>query len=432
MPSLLSRGVLRLLAILSTAAPLPPASAAALQAVHRFADTGASTQSHYALGASPNAELLQASDGNFYGTTTYGGSGLCPNTGTGGVLGCGTVFRMTAKYVVTTLYSFPYDTATGKAADGAFPTAGLIEGKDGFLYGVAQDGGTARCNGSLGCGTLFRISTAGAFHLLHQFCSGDGCANPSEGGRPMAHLVQLPNTRLCGTTQQGGAGNNGTLFCASTAGAVTTTYIFDGTNGDCPDAALLASADGKTLYGTTPFGGTNGQGTVFSLKAGHVTTLHAFGFSTGDMSGNPRGALIFGADGRLYGTTYSGSPAGSLFSLNTNGTAYTSRTVFNPQVAGAGFESTSGLLLARNGLMYGTTFAGGTGGDDGSFYSYDPVHGVFAMVASFSTDSGAAPNAALIEGSDRFLYGTTSLYGGSNSRGTDSGSVVRLAPALKQ
>ena len=420
----------RLLGLLLTALPTVPAAAASVQAVHRFVDTGNSTQSHYAIGASPYAELLQASDGNFYGTTFYGGSGLCPNRGTGGVLGCGTIFRMTPQHVVTTLYSFPYDTATSIAPNGAFPTAGLIQGKDGFLYGVAQDGGVASCNGSLGCGTLFRISTAGAFTLLHQFCSGDGCGNSTDGGRPMGHLVQLPNNALCGTTQQGGLGL-GTLFCASTAGAVTTTYAFDGAQGEEPVAALLASADGKTLYGTTEFGGANGQGTVFSFTGRAITTLHAFGSNSGDMSGNPRSALIFGANGRLYGTTYSGSPGGSIFWLNTDGSGYASKTVLNPQVAGAGFEATSGLLLARNGVMYGTTYAGGTG-DDGCVYSFNPVNSVFRVLASFGTTTGAAPVAALIEGSDNFLYGTASLYGGSNSRGSDAGSVVRVVPVLKE
>jgi uncharacterized repeat protein (TIGR03803 family) len=418
------------LGVLLLAAPIASAGADTLQALHRFANTGSSTKSQYGLGANPYGALLQAADSNYYGTTVYGGSGLCPQLFTSGTQGCGTIFRMTPQRVVTVLYSFPYDTATGTAQNDAYPTAGLIEGKDGFLYGVAQEGSIPGCNGALGCGTLFRISTAGVFTLLHQFCNGDGCANPSEGGRPMAHLVQLPSTTLCGTTQQGGIANSGTLFCASTSGAVTTEYILDGTKGYEPAAALLVGTDGTTLYGTAPFGGANGQGKVFAFKSGTVTTLHDFGSST-DTTINPERDLIFGANGKLYGATYGGSPAGGIFSLNTDGTGFSSLNVFNPEVVGAGYESRSGLELARNGLMYGTTYTGGADGD-GCVYSLDPTHGTYKLLASFATSTGAAPVAALIEGSDNFLYGTTTLYGGNNARGPDQGSVIRLAPALKK
>ena len=411
-----------------------PATAATLKPLFHFADTG-TTQSQYANGAGPTGELLQASDGNFYGTTIYGGAGLCPKQGTSGVQGCGTIFRLTPQGAITTLFSFPYDTATSTAPKGAYPTAGLIEGKDHNLYGVAQDGGTARCNGVLGCGTLFRITTAGAFTLLHQFCSGDGCANPSEGGRPYAHLVQLPSGALCGTTQQGGTGNNGTLFCATTKGAVTTEYVFNpsnGTDGDTPSAALLPDKNGTTLYGTTAFGGANGGGTVFAytLGATTLTILHAFGGNTGDMTTTPYSALIFGANGKLYGTTYSGNPAAGIFSLNTDGTGYASLNVFNPEVAGAGFESTSGPLLATNGLMYGTTEAGGTGGDNGSLYSYNPAKNTAKFIGAYTGTTGAAPRAVPIEGMDGYLYTTTTLYGGSNKRGTDAGTIVRALPSL--
>ena len=425
----------RVIQALSTgviAAAFTPASADTLRVVHRFTDTGQGTPSHYALGNAPYAELVQASDGNFYGTTVYGGSGLCPNTGQGGYTSCGTVFRMTPQGKVTALYSFPYDPATSTAVNGAFPTAGLIQGKDGFLYGVAQDGGLRGCNGTLGCGTLFRISLAGAFKLLHQFCNGDGCTNPTEGGRAMGHLVQLADGSLCGTAAEGGIGY-GTLFCASTAGAVSTQFVFDNTNyGNDPTSALLVGADGKTLYGTTAFGGPSGQGTVFAYAGGQVTILHAFDFNAGDMSGNPECTLIFGADGRLYGTTYGGNPAGVIFALRTDGTGYTSQPVFDPQAtSGGGLQSASGLLLASNGLMYGTTLAGGADGGDGSAYSYDPAKHAYKTIASFDTNTGAAPRAVLVEGADRYLYGTASLYGGSNARGGDGGSIVRLIPALK-
>jgi uncharacterized repeat protein (TIGR03803 family) len=426
------------IALLLTALILP-AKAETVTARHRFTDTGNGTQSHYALGSTPYSELLQASDGNFYGTTVYGGSGLCPNTSTGGVLGCGTVFQMTPQGKVTTLYSFPYDTTTGTAASGAFPTAGLIQGADGYLYGVAQDGGVARCNGALGCGTMFRISTAGVFTLLHQFCSGDGCPTSTEGGRPMAHLEQLPSGKLCDTTAEGGFGNEGTVFCASTGGSVTTLHDFqyeNGTDGYDPIAALLVGPDGETLYGTTTSRGANGGGTVFALKNGTMTTLYAFSNTASGACYTPQGALIFGADGKLYGTTSSGGGGGGcIFSLATDGAAFAMNYNF-PITSNAPADPVAGLVLARDGMMYGTTLFGSLeqtyGKDDGIAFRFDPATGAFTELADFNGTVGSAPRAVLIEGSDKYLYGTASQYGGSNKLGPDAGSVVRLSTRLKE
>lgn len=428
-------GAASLLGVVAIAAANAPASAASLHVLHRFSDTGAGTPSNYRLGASPQAELLQASDGNFYGTTINGGTGACPDPfGSGKIIGCGTIFRMAPSGAVTLLYAFPYDTASGSAANGAYPTAGLIQGKDGNLYGVARNGGgLGRCNAALGCGTLFRISLQGTFTLLHRFCTGDGCSNPTEGGQPAAHLVQLANSALCGITVEGGSGNNGTVFCSSLTGGVTTRYVFNpsnGIDGDCPLAALLAGSDGETLYGTTPFGGAGGQGTVFVLSGSTMKVLHAFSTSSADMTINPESALIFGANGKLYGTTYSGNPAAGIFSLETDGTGFASDNVFNSQTAGQGFESVSGLLLSADGLMYGTTYAGGSGGDNGSVYSYNPSKKIYKTLASFNGTTGAGPRAVLIEGSEKYLYGTATLYGGSNNLGSDAGTLVRLLPAL--
>ncbi len=419
------------------------AQADSLKVLHRFADTGTSA-SHYALGANPDAELLQASDGNFYGTTFSGGSYLCPN-GSAGMSGCGTIFRMTPQGEVTTLYSFPYDTETGTAPNGAFPTAGLIQAADGYLYGVAQDGGVARCNGVLGCGTLFRISTSGVFKLLHQFCSGDGCQNPSEGGRPMAHLVQTANRALCGTTAEGGYENEGTVFCASTDGGIDTRYVFqyeNGTDGYNPIGALLVGPDGRMLYGMTEQGGVNGGGagggTVFALRGTHLTVLHAFDDSRSSTPGTyyyPVGAPIFGADGNLYGVLNSGGSGGGIFSMNTDGTGFAAQNVFT-QASNVPSNPAAGLVLARNGLMYGTTQFGsiekGSGQDNGVVYSYNPVDGAFRALVDFTAPTGDFPRAALIEGADKYLYTTTPADGGSNKRGQDQGTALRLSPALKQ
>lgn len=421
----------------------PNAKAASVKAVHRFTYSNKSP-SHYALGASPQAELLLASDGNFYGTTFYGGSGLCPGSIQGSYSGCGTIFRMTPQGTVTLLYSFPYDTATGTAPNGAFPTAGLIQGKDGNLYGVAQDGGVERCNGALGCGTAFRISTGGAFKLLHQFCgAGDSgtCQGVVEGGRPSAHLVQAANGLFYGTAAQGGSGNEGTVFSMSANGDMNTVHLFhyeDGTDGYDPTAPLLLAPDGKTLYGTTALGGVNGNsvggGIVFSLLGTKLTILHAFDDIQSGTPGtayNPLAGLIFGADGNLYGLTASGGSGGVLYSLATNGSGFATHYVFNGNTTDfGGTEPVAALLLASNGLMYGSALMAaiqGNDGSDGAVFSYDPASQKLKGVANFTTASGAQSRGALIEAPTRFLYGTTSLYGNTAH---DSGSVFEIVPAL--
>lgn len=403
-------------------ATLGVAHAASVDGVYRFVDTGTSP-SNYAKGNTPESELLQASDGNFYGTTVYGGSGLCPNRGEGGYTGCGTIFRISSKGVETVLYSFPFDTAANAAPNGAFPTAGLIQGQDGFLYGVAQDGGILGCNGAFGCGTLFRISTAGAFTLLHQFCGGAGCTGINEGGRPMNHLVQGANGTLYGTAAEGGDFNDGTLFSATTSGGVSTLhyFVYGAGDGDDPIGAVLLSPDGGTLYGTTASGGANNAGIVFSYSAGTLNIIHSFDGTNG---ATPEGALIFGADGLLYGTTASGPSGGVLFSLNTAGGDYTVDATF------IGGEPVTGVLLGSNGLMYGTLLSSNVIGNDGGLYVYNPATKAMQALVGFGTATGAAPRGSLIEGKDHYLYGTTSLYGGGNSRGVDGGTLYRIGPAL--
>ena len=238
------------------------------------------------------------------------------------------------------------------------------------------------------------------------------------------------------------------MFCASTGGAVNTLYVFhyeNGTDGYDPVAALLVGPDGQTLYGTTVFGGVNGNsaggGTVFALKGSSMTVLHAFDNDESTAAGTyyyPMGALIFGANGRLYGTTEaSGSGGGSIFSLATNGTAFTVNYDFNANASSnaPGFP-VAGLVLARDGMMYGTTLFGSLeqtyGLDSGIAFRYDPANGNFAKLADFNGTVGASPYAALVEGTNNHLYGTASLYGGSNARGTDAGTVVCLLPALKE
>ena len=134
-------------------------------------------------GASPVAGLVRGADGNFYGTTEYGGTN-----------GSGTVFKIMTNGTLSALYSF-----TG-GSDGANPAAGLVLGTDGNFYGTAESGGA---NGS---GTVFKITSGGVLTLVYTFTGGD------DGAYPDSALVQGTDGNFYGTTSSGGAHGNGAIF----------------------------------------------------------------------------------------------------------------------------------------------------------------------------------------------------------------------------
>ncbi|MBV9720155.1 MAG: hypothetical protein JOZ77_12620 [Candidatus Eremiobacteraeota bacterium] len=202
--------------------------------VHKF---------RYIDGASPAAGLALGPDGNFYGTTTFGGS-----------IGWGEVFRITSAGKVTVLYNFQ------KGPDGDQPVAGVTLDSHGNIYGTTQYGGFAgnqTCNN--GCGVVFKLSGTGQETVLHQFSS------IPDGAFPLAAVYLENDSTLFGTTQQGGTGT-GTIFELNTSGkAYHVLHEFtDGPDGGFPAAALVPDNQGN-LYGTTEYGGIGG-GTVFRFR----------------------------------------------------------------------------------------------------------------------------------------------------------------------
>jgi len=137
-------------------------------------------------GELPASGLIQGTDGNFYGTTEYGGTNSC---------NCGTVFRISSSGTLTTLYEFEGD-------DGRSPKyAPLVQGSDGRFYGTTWDGGTN------GAGTIFQISSTGTLTTLYQFGNG-----ATDGAEPQAGLVQGSDGNFYGTTVWGGTNSQGTFF----------------------------------------------------------------------------------------------------------------------------------------------------------------------------------------------------------------------------
>jgi uncharacterized repeat protein (TIGR03803 family) len=211
-------------------------------------------QSGCADGSQPAQGLVQATNGDFYGTTFEGG-----------IYASGAVFKITASGALTTLYSF---CALGlPCTDGDSPIAGLVQASDGNLYGTTLYGG-AFSDLANSWGTIFKITPTGTLTTLYSFCSQSGCP---DGANPLG-LIQATDGDLYGTTSNYGDHGHGTVFKITTNGKLTTLHSFCSqtmcTDGARPGAGLLQATDGK-FYGPTYGGGTaGGAGTVYSLSVG--------------------------------------------------------------------------------------------------------------------------------------------------------------------
>lgn len=267
------------------------------------------SKSNCSDGFFPDAELVQGSDGNLYGTTLDGGAaGQCGN------FGCGTIFKITPTGTLTTLYTFcPQGNCPFGGPDGANPNAALVQGADGSFYGTTSQGGSHDNNCTFGCGTVFKLTSTGNFTPLHIF-DGDGI-NPSQ-------IMQAFDGNFYGVTVS-------TLYKMTPGGALTTIHTFQISDGYAP-VGLLQATDGN-FYGMASQGGngscTFGCGTVFKTNsAGDITTLHAFSGTDGDA---PMGGLVQGTDGNFYGTTTKGGTSnncqggcGTVFKLSVGISAF--------------------------------------------------------------------------------------------------------------
>jgi uncharacterized repeat protein (TIGR03803 family) len=298
--------------------------------VFRITAAGTFTTLHsfafdYNEGCQPEAGLIQASDGDFYGTTSF-----C------GAYGGGTVFRMKPAGALTTLHSF------GSGDDGSEPVAGLIEASDGNFYGTTRRGGASSY------GTVYKITAKGEITTLHSFDTGSN----TEGYESVAGLIQASDGDFYGTTTYGGAFFCGTVFKITAAGSLTTLRSLQQTTDGCfPRAGLIQATDGS-FYGTTSTDGSAGAGSVFKITAaGALTTLHSFGGGIFEGS-TPAAGLIQASDGNFYGTT-EGSGAfgnGTVFKITAAG-ALTTLYSFAPFGVG-GALPVAGLIQATDGNLY--------------------------------------------------------------------------------
>jgi uncharacterized repeat protein (TIGR03803 family) len=318
--------------------------------VYRLAASGTeSIVANFAGGAvshGPVGALLQASDGNFYGTTYWGGTN---NTGS--------VFKLALDGTITTLWSF------GSGTDGELPESGLTQASDGNLYGTTGSGGIT------GYGTVFRVTLSGVETVLWNFGTG------TDGYAPQGALVMGSDGNLYGTTSVGGLNDRGTIFRITLFGVETVVWSFGGTvEGSLPAPTLIVGSDGD-FYGTTEVGGANGGGTLFKFTpAGALSIVWAFGVGT-DGSG-PRSGVTQGTDGNFYGTTVTGGTiqtcgvsydygCGTIFRVTPSGEE---TVLWDFGFGGNGTQvSPLSVVQSADGSLLGVTSSGGSAAG-GSIY----------------------------------------------------------------
>ena len=355
-------------------------------------------------------QIIQGTDGNFYGIAKYGGPTSNPNCqliGLGLNLGCGNIFKMDSSGNVTVLHTF-----TG--ADGAGP-GWLTQGSDGAFYGTTQYGGAISdpaCNVQvpsmlIGCGTVFKMDSSGNFSTLVSF-SGDGIRFPSGA------LLEVSDGYFLGSTSSGGTGGClsasgagcGAVYAVDTGGNISIVHSFSGADGGEP-GSLMQASDGN-LYGAALIFGP-AYGAVFKIdQSGDLSLLHSFQNTDG---AGPQSPLFQAADGKLCGATYFGGQGfGTVFSVDLLGN-FTSLHSFSGQDGGGPMN----LIQASNGLFYGATqfgaigYSGSTNPGYGTVYQIDSSGNLTTIHAFAGTPAdGSAPAYGLIQAADGSLYGTTS------------------------
>jgi uncharacterized repeat protein (TIGR03803 family) len=336
---------------------------------------------------------------------------------------------------LTTLHAF-----SSNASDGGFPVGGVVIGSHGVLYGTTDSGG------AYGMGTVFALtppaSPGGTWTeaVLYNFTGG------SDGGDPSASVVIGDNGTLYGTT----AFLSGTVFSlappASPDRPWTETVLHSflgGSNDGAQPQAGVAIGDDGTLYGTTYDGGASDLGTVFALMpppspgdSWREMVLHNFTGGTDD-GAQPDAGVVIGSDGVLYGSTYvggAGSPdcsagCGTVFSLTpptSPGGAWAENLLFSFNYGDGGLPNS---LTIGSGVLYGTTYTGGTAGY-GVVFSLTPPTSprgswTLAVLHDFAAPTahdGEYPTGGVVIGGRGVLYGTTT------SGGVRHGTAYSLTP----
>jgi len=391
-------------------------------------------------GEDPYGSLLQAYDGNFYGTTILGGA-----------YGNGVIFRITPAGTLTTLYSF-CSAKSKTCPDGADPVS-LMQAGDGNLYGVTQYGGA---NSS---GTLFRFvpsGSGGTFTTLYAFCSAGG-SQCTDGAAPYT-LIQGSDGALYGVTQYyGGAyaavGEGGTLFKFVPSGSGGTMTVLNQfcSNMDCTDGSIpygILEGSDKNFYGAFSQGGysarfgSSGVGGIYKLLSPNLTYTILYNFcatvNNQDQcidGGDPYANVIEAEDGSLYGTL-SVTPSESTGLIYRLTTAGTFTTMYTFAGTADGSDPQVPLAYGTDGKYYGSNALGGD--DDGTFFNFTVANALATLDTYYTPKNAnstpAVPGGPVIQGSDGNFYGGTQTGGtGSGFFSGDGGGTiykVTATPAL--
>jgi len=372
-----------------------PLSASTTTILHDF---GSTTND----GIEGNSQMIQGTDGSFYGTTEGGGTA-----------NKGTVFKITAGGTMTILHNFGDGSVSN---DGYYPWAGVILGTDGNFYGTTYDGG-------LGAGTVFKMTYAGTVTILHRFALGGGTTEPAN---PESALLQGTDGNFYGSSVAGGSAGLGTVYKVTPAGVVTVLHHFnDGSvsfDGFEPVGGLVQLSNGF-MYGTAAAGGMNGDGVIYDVTSGGTyNIIHQF---NGGSEGNlPVGTLVLGTDGKFYGTCLGGGTGGygSIFRLSLIPFTYT--TLVSGTSSSAVSSFWGGLIKGTDGNLYGT----GEGGGNGTAFKMTYA-GSVTVLHTFGTISndGINPDPRMVQGTDGNFYGMTP-DGGPGGYPNGKGVIYKIVP----
>jgi len=362
-------------------------------------------------GNGPFGSVVQATDGNFYGTTAGGGAH-----------DEGEVYRITPSGKVSTIYSF---CSQPNCTDGALPSSAPILGNDGNLYGaVAFGGSNAAQNTPSGSGAIYKMTLGGEITTLYTFCSS---GSPCVDGQTPNRITQSSDGTLYGTTSAGGEFNDGTLFRITPGGQFKLLHTFcslaDCADGQNPGFPPIQASDGN-FYGTASGGGTLAGGVFYELTSdGTYNVLHNFCASGSEScaGGSNPTTIVQDGKGNFYGTTVFGG-------MNNNGTVFEITSTNKHRVLHRfnrvdGNGPLFGVTLANDGNLYGVLLDGGSG-ISGTAFEVTPT-GRYTTLHSFGSGQGAVPIGRLVQGTDGGLYGTTE-FGPSSLDGT----VFRLSNGL--
>ena len=385
-------------------------------------------------GKSPRGSLAIDQEGNLFGTTSGGGSA-----------DQGTAFELKSdtggQWTEQVLWSFTGD------KDGRFPTASVILGPAGQIYGCTGFNG-----GLNGNGTVFELikSSGGTWQEKTLTNFADGSGDP-------VGLTPDGAGNFYGATNAGGANGQGVIYTFSRdvngkwSGriiyAFETGFVSNGQAFGASPSSLILDASGR-LYGETQYGGKNGKGTVFRLSpvaGGSWTYQDLYDFKGGLDGVSPQGGLIFDSTGNLYGTTRvggsgtacAGSGCGTVFELSQNGGTWSKTILYSFQGGTDGAHSTAPLVFDATGNLFGVTKSGGTAtacsGGCGTLFELSRAAGEWteAVLHTFTATKGdgALPAFGLTSDSAGNLFGATIAGGVRGICGAGCGTIFQFTPA---